>query len=107
MLAGSPSNPTSQHIHCVQAYDGQFIRDDLNVEPPTPLKLMPLLFWYELPPYPQESACPSVRTLRKDVVGQDIVISKVWYDGNYKVVGGIVILVVVRLAKYRQELLDK
>lgn len=81
------------------------IGNHLNIEPATLIKLMPLLFRDEFLPDAQVLFRPSIRTFLEDVVGQNIVVAKRGHHRDNQIIGGVVVLIVVGLAKDLQDLL--
>lgn len=59
-------------------------------------------------PFPdtQVSLCPLIWAKVEDVVWQDIIVSKGWYNGDDKVVGGVIIVLVIWFAKCVDEFLN-
>lgn len=81
--------------------------NDFDKEPTTLVKLMLLHFGDEGTPDVQVPPRPGIRASVKDIMGQDVIVSKGWYDRNDQVVGRIVVRFVFALAEDFVELVDE
>jgi len=65
-----------EEVECIETENRQFLGDDLYIVPTTSFKPMPLLFWYEFAPDIGICLKPFVGSREKDIMRQNIVITK-------------------------------
>ena len=88
------------YIHCIQAKDGKFIRNNLHEIPASIFKLMPLKLRNKM--FPDIIVCcsPLIWSRQENIMRQDVIITNSRNNRNLKIVARVRVICILWLSKH-------